>query len=526
MNGNSTRNVRWAVEIGGLLAIALIALAVQSSRVRADGVGFQRGDIFAGVGNGQVKHFSPSGLLLDTLDTTSGSNEVTGMCFDAEGSLYVTDWTANVMTKFNSEGVLIGHPWGRTFTSHPQSCVADAAGNIYVGESDDSARLFKFDRNGMQLAHYSPQVESRGITWLDLGADQCTLYYTSEGNAIKRFNVCTDTQLPDFRSDLEGPCFAVRARLNGEVMAACASQIYRLSFLGTTIATYEASSYGESGTLFALHLDPDGSSFWTGGYSTGRLYKIGIATGSVLTYFDSTPATFLAGLAVFGEITASQPTPTPGSGTPEPTACAIQFSDVPVSSPFYDGVRCLVCRGIVSGYSDGTFRPGNNITRGQISKMVSNAAGFDESPEPQIFEDVPPTNQFYTWINRLARRGLMTGYPCGGPNESCVPPGDRPYFRWGTEATRGQIAKIVANGAAYGEPPAGQLFADVPESNSFYAYVARLSSRGIIGGYPCGGAGEPCDDQSRPYFRPDLLVTRGQASKIVANTFLPSCQTP
>jgi len=32
--------------------------------------------------------------------------------------------------------------------------------------------------------------------------------------------------------------------------------------------------------------------------------------------------------------------------------------------------------------------------------------------------------------------------------------------------------------------------------------------------------------QNRPYFRPIANVTRGQPTKIVGNTFFPSCQTP
>ena len=533
MKDRMARYARWIVAVLGVPLVTLMALSLQPTRAAfVDGIAFQRGDVLAGTGNGQVKHFSPSGKLVDTLNTTSGSSEETGMCFDRQGNLYVTNWTTNSMTKFNSDGVLIGYPFGTPFNSHPESCVADASGNVYVGESDDSARIVKFDSNGVELATFSPQVEERGVDWLDLAADQCTVFYTSEGNAVKRFNVCTNSQMPDFRPDLDGPCFALRVRLNGEVMVSCERRVYRLSFTGTTIDTYEASTYGESGTLFAQNLDPDGTSFWTGGYTSGRIYRIDIVSGGIVDYFDAEPGTFLAGLAVFGEITAAQPTPTPGSGTPSPTACAIHFSDVPEGSPFYPFIRCLACRNIISGYSDGTFKQGNNITRGQISKMVSNAAGFDEDPNPQVFEDVPPTNQFYVWINRLERRGLMTGYPCGELYGPCIPPGNRPYFRWGADATRAQLAKIVSNGAAYGDPPGEQFFADVPPANTFYAFIARLSSRGTIGGYPCGGVNpitgvaEPCDDRSRPYFRPDLSVTRGQAAKIVASTFFPSCQTP
>ncbi|HEY0071628.1 MAG TPA: S-layer homology domain-containing protein, partial [Chloroflexia bacterium] len=60
--------------------------------------------------------------------------------------------------------------------------------------------------------------------------------------------------------------------------------------------------------------------------------------------------------------------------------------------------------------------------------------------------------------------------------------------------------------------------------NPFFAWVNRLATRGIISGYACGGPGEPCDAQQRPYFRPNSNVTRGQTSKIVASTFFPGCE--
>ncbi len=209
------------------------------------------------------------------------------------------------------------------------------------------------------------------------------------------------------------------------------------------------------------------------------------------------------------------------------TPCNITFTDVPNDHTFYSFIRCLACRGIISGYSDGTFKPGNEITRSQIAKMVSNAAGLDNDPGGQIFEDVDPTHTFYAWINRLSQLGYMGGYPCGTiPEEPCNPPDNRPYFRPFANATRGQLAKIVSNTAGIGGTPTGLYFTDVPEDHPFYTWIMRLTQLGVMGGYPCGGEGEPCDDQNRPYFRPFSNVTRGQASKIVANTFFPNCQTP
>jgi hypothetical protein len=200
---------------------------------------------------------------------------------------------------------------------------------------------------------------------------------------------------------------------------------------------------------------------------------------------------------------------------------------VPPTHTFYPFIRCLACRGIISGYADGTFRPGNNITRGQLSKIVSNAAGFSDTPPGQTFEDVPTNHTFWLWIERMSSRGIISGYPCGGAGEPCVPPLDRPYFRPGSDATRGQISKIVSNAAGYSDVPPMQLFEDVPPTHTFYLWVQRLAFRSIMGGYACGGAGEPCvPPDNRPYFRPASNATRGQVAKIVANTFYPNCVTP
>jgi hypothetical protein len=217
------------------------------------------------------------------------------------------------------------------------------------------------------------------------------------------------------------------------------------------------------------------------------------------------------------------PTATPG---PSPTACSIQFSDVPPGSTFYDYVRCMACRGIVNGYADGTFRPNNNVTRGQLSKIVSNAAGFNDPQNTQMFEDVPVGSTFFDYVGRLASRGYIGGYPCGGDGEPCGP-NNLPYFRPNNNATRGQISKIDSNAAGFNDNPTGQQFEDVDVGSTFYTYTYRLVTRGVMSGYACGGDGEPCiPPDNLPYFRPNNNATRGQTSKIVANTFFPNCQTP
>ncbi|MBF6613144.1 MAG: S-layer homology domain-containing protein [Chloroflexi bacterium] len=278
---------------------------------------------------------------------------------------------------------------------------------------------------------------------------------------------------------------------------------------------------GDAGTM--LHYTDDG---------TPSATSTGTATGTATTQPTETGTASPTGTATALMTTAT------ATASATPQACSIQFTDVPPSSTFYSYVQCLACRGIMSGYECGGtgepcdgqnnpyFRPGNNITRGQLSKIVSNAAGYNDPPAGQSFEDVAPNSTFYPYIERMTTRGVMGGYPCGGAGEPCNPPANRPYFRPQNNATRGQISKIVSNAAGYNDPPAGQSFEDVPPSNPFYGWIERLAGRSIMGGYPCGGAGEPCNPPAnRPYFRPQNNATRGQVSKIVSNAFFPNCQT-
>lgn len=225
--------------------------------------------------------------------------------------------------------------------------------------------------------------------------------------------------------------------------------------------------------------------------------------------------------SILPTVTSILPTVT---GVPTAVACSIRFSDVTSSNTFYRQIMCLSCMGFTSGYSDGTFRPDNSVTRGQLSKIVANSAGFSNTPTQQTFQDVEVGSTFYMYIERMASTGIISGYPCGGVGEPCGT-GNKPYFRPNANVTRGQISKIVSNASGLSDAANGQTFDDVSPNHPFYLWVQRLVQHGMMSGYPCGGAGEPCGADGRLYFRPSNSATRGQVSKIVGNGFYPNCAT-
>ena len=207
------------------------------------------------------------------------------------------------------------------------------------------------------------------------------------------------------------------------------------------------------------------------------------------------------------------------------------FSDVHTNDSFYNPVTYLAAIGVLGGYGDGAqcpsgapcFLPSNNVTRGQAAKIIANAAGLtDEIPvTQQTFEDVgPSSNAFWLYIERMAGRGYVGGYPCGAPGEPCMP-GNKPYFRSGNNITRNQLTKILVMTNQFAtSSPADPHFQDMPATDVFYAYVETAFRKGMIGGYPCGAPGEPCMPGNKPYFRGSANATRGQLSKMVTQTLV------
>src|SRR3990172_11138572 len=169
-----------------LIALVVVALGTMFVGVhsggnrpaKAAGVPYAVGDVFAGVGNGMTKHFSASGVLLDTLDSGSGK-DAGGMAFDSAGNLYATQFQANTVAKFDRMGNFIG-TFGSGYSAAPESIVFNRVGDSFVGEANrpiSQASLLKFDPSGALLLKLrQPVPESRGIDWIDLAADQCTLF--------------------------------------------------------------------------------------------------------------------------------------------------------------------------------------------------------------------------------------------------------------------------------------------------------------------------------------------------------------
>ena len=109
------------------------------------------------------------------------------------------------------------------------------------------------------------------------------------------------------------------------------------------------------------------------------------------------------------------------------------FTDVKSGDWFVDYVASASGDlGIVSGYSDNTFKPNNNVTRAEALKIILVAAGVNDfdSVTPN-FTDVDTVNDWFSKYTAYAKSsGLVGGYSDG-------------TFRGNQTITRAEVCKIV-----------------------------------------------------------------------------------
>jgi outer membrane protein assembly factor BamB len=258
---------------------------------------FAPGDLLVSLRTGQVQWWhadgTPNGMLVNAVP-----GKAEGMGFDAAGNLYVSHYCAdatlctagNMVEKFSPNGTSLG-AFGSGYNCNPYSFAFDRGGRIYVGQGDCTGDIRVFDASGAFLTAYDVAPDIRGSARVDLAADGCTMFYTSQGPNVKRFDICANRQLPDFNVAPipSGYTGSLRVLPDGGVLVAFSDAIARLDASGRLVRTYDAA--GEPDLWIGLDLVGDGT-FWASNYGSSDLVRFDLATGAVLAGFNAgTPTT-------------------------------------------------------------------------------------------------------------------------------------------------------------------------------------------------------------------------------------------
>lgn len=106
------------------------------------------------------------------------------------------------------------------------------------------------------------------------------------------------------------------------------------------------------------------------------------------------------------------------------------FSDIPMGHAYYREIAALANAGIISGFTDGTYRPGGGLTREQMARMLVNAYGLTYNFSDLPFSDVVKNSEAHMLVGALYEYGITTGRT---PT----------IFDLASSVTRGQLATFV-----------------------------------------------------------------------------------
>ena len=93
---------------------------------------------------------------------------------------------------------------------------------------------------------------------------------------------------------------------------------------------------------------------------------------------------------------------------------ASKFSDVN-GTKYESAVTLLTNNGVIDGFTDGTFRPQSNVTRAQLCKLLVEALQLKRSNNSVLtqFKDVDSSMWFYEYVKIAVDHGIIIGYTDG-----------------------------------------------------------------------------------------------------------------
>ncbi|GAP98625.1 S-layer homology domain-containing protein [Leptolyngbya sp. NIES-2104] len=196
---------------------------------------------------------------------------------------------------------------------------------------------------------------------------------------------------------------------------------------------------------------------------------------------------------------------------------ATNFSDVPSNFWAAEAITKANRMGFITGFPDGTFRPGLNLTRTQAIVALVNGLGLTGGT-PQLlglYSDRAQIPSFATEkVATATQRRLVVNYP----NVSQL----RPL----QELTRGEVtafiyqslvalnqAQAIASSYIVNPDAANTAFVDVT-NHWAKDFVLGLSGQNFIQGFADGT------------FKPDAPMTRAQYATLIARAFNPAARRP
>ena len=176
------------------------------------------------------------------------------------------------------------------------------------------------------------------------------------------------------------------------------------------------------------------------------------------------------------------------------------FRDVSANHSNYKAIQAMQSAGYITGYPDNTYRPGENIKRKHVTKLLDKALKLPElEGNEAAYRDVPKGHAYYAPIMKLTKAGIFSGGLDGKFNPEAP-------------MTRIQMAKVLDFAFGF-NMTVYAAFDDVGRGHWGYVHANALYASGVAKG-------------DRGKFYPNRPVTRGHYAEFLHRALAASAGKP
>ena len=359
--------------IARFIYVAVAVVIITIGAVATSAYPINPGDVFVSFekqGMGFVRHYDSNMNLLETLNT-GYIFFATGMAFDGNGDLFVTNFNAPFISRFSHVDGSALPPWSTGRLGH-EDILFDGDCNAWVSNTGRGGGLDKFSSSGAPLGTYIP---GQRTDWIDLASDQRTMFYTHEGqgsDAVLRADVSSfpGTLLTDFVTLPSGPNrvgYAVKFLPDGGILVADREDILRYTSTGQFVRSYDAPGHDD---FFGMCLGLGGTSVWAVDLVQQDIVNIDLGTGVATITPMNDNTVFMGSVIVAGGYRAAACTPTPVCQFA--TSNTSNFNGTPINAGRYIWfTSVLKVQGLPSNHP---------VTIRFTNQMITSSSWFNLSP--------------------------------------------------------------------------------------------------------------------------------------------------
>ncbi|MGO4545407.1 S-layer homology domain-containing protein [Paenibacillus sp. 2TAB23] len=284
----------------------------------------------------------------------------------------------------------------------------------------DSA--MEYQKQGADLSDWTA-IAGVEVTELDAGTYYVRMKETSTYNASDSLTVIISNPLDPTDGDTVAPTWNAGSTVSAQTGLTSVTLTWNADAVTDNVAVTGYKVTWVEGTEVKTHdvINGNATSTVISGLQSSTSYTFKLEAGDAANNWSNGPTVAVTTLTYIPPVGPDKPVnPEVPEKPVEPEQPQIEFIDVPETHWATSAIKRAAALGIVQGYPDGTFKPAEPTTRAQFMQMLANAFKWQDPQDELAFTD---NDKIGEWakdaITQGVKLGVITGYTDGSfrPNQ-------------------------------------------------------------------------------------------------------------